>query len=73
MQGVAGRLLRPPRCGRWPAPRDLAAGAEENSVERVNPKDLRGLKVLVIDDEPDIRELLNLTLTRIADALRERR
>ena len=64
MQGVAGRLLRPPRCGRWPAPRDLAAGAEENSVERVNPKDLRGLKVLVIDDSKTIRRTAETLLSR---------
>ncbi len=64
MHGVAGRRSRPPQCRRWPVPPDLAAGAEENSVERVNPKDLRGLKVLVIDDSKTIRRTAETLLSR---------
>jgi twitching motility two-component system response regulator PilG len=41
-----------------------AVGAEENSVERVNPRDLRGLKVLVIDDSKTIRRTAETLLSR---------
>ena len=36
----------------------------ENVVERVNPKDLRGLKVLVIDDSKTIRRTAETLLSR---------
>ncbi len=38
--------------------------AEENIVERVNPRDLRGLKVLVIDDSKTIRRTAETLLSR---------
>jgi len=41
-----------------------AADAEENTVERVNPRDLRGLKVLVIDDSKTIRRTAETLLSR---------
>jgi twitching motility two-component system response regulator PilG len=41
-----------------------AADAEENIVERVNPRDLRGLKVLVIDDSKTIRRTAETLLSR---------
>jgi len=37
---------------------------EENIVERVNPRDLRGLKVLVIDDSKTIRRTAETLLSR---------
>jgi len=37
---------------------------EETGVERVNPKDLRGLKVLVIDDSKTIRRTAETLLSR---------
>jgi len=44
---------------------DVAPRAvEETGVERVNPKDLRGLKVLVIDDSKTIRRTAETLLSR---------
>jgi twitching motility two-component system response regulator PilG len=37
---------------------------EEEGVDRVNPKDLRGLKVLVIDDSKTIRRTAETLLSR---------
>lgn len=45
-------------------PAESAADAEENAVERVNPKDMRGLKVLVIDDSKTIRRTAETLLSR---------
>jgi len=57
---VTGAAATPPLTGSA----GPAADAEENIVERVNPRDLRGLKVLVIDDSKTIRRTAETLLSR---------
>ena len=44
--------------------RQRPPGVEEDVLDRVNPKDMRGLKVLVIDDSKTIRRTAETLLSR---------
>lgn len=49
---------------REPGPNRECARIREKGVDRVNPKDLRGLKILVIDDSKTIRRTAETLLSR---------